>query len=212
MAWSPDGAKFAIFGVAALYSADSQGGAPEKLVDQGGYGGLDWTKWSATGGGSVGRGAASPRGPTRGDLRGELVGRAVVGEDLGGVAHLLAGGYLRVHAQRGLVRGQVPRRLEPRELRRARAHHHPDRVAAGSEPGFDQTDRVEDHDGRAAGGDARLDRGPHPGVEDRFELFQRGRIGHHQVPEAAPVDRPVAAQQVRAEARGDRRVSAVPAA
>jgi dipeptidyl aminopeptidase/acylaminoacyl peptidase len=44
VAWSPDGGKVAIFGVAALYSVDSQGGAPEKLVDQGGYGGLDWTK------------------------------------------------------------------------------------------------------------------------------------------------------------------------
>jgi Tol biopolymer transport system component len=42
--WSPDGSKLAIFGVAALYIVDAKGGPPDKLVDQGGYGGLDWTK------------------------------------------------------------------------------------------------------------------------------------------------------------------------
>ena len=44
VAWSPDGSKLAIFGVAALYVVDGHGGPTEKLVDQGGYGGLDWTK------------------------------------------------------------------------------------------------------------------------------------------------------------------------
>jgi Tol biopolymer transport system component len=44
VAWSPDGAKLAIFGVAALYVVDSKGGPTEKLVDQGGYGGLDWSR------------------------------------------------------------------------------------------------------------------------------------------------------------------------
>jgi Tol biopolymer transport system component len=44
VAYSPDGTKMAIFGVAALYLVDAQGGQPDKLVDQGGYGGLDWTK------------------------------------------------------------------------------------------------------------------------------------------------------------------------
>jgi Tol biopolymer transport system component len=44
VAWSPDGSKLAIFGVAALYVVDSAGGPTEKLVDQGGYGGLDWTR------------------------------------------------------------------------------------------------------------------------------------------------------------------------
>jgi Tol biopolymer transport system component len=44
VAWSPDGTKLAVFGVAALYVVDAKGGATEKLVDQGGYGGLDWTK------------------------------------------------------------------------------------------------------------------------------------------------------------------------
>jgi Tol biopolymer transport system component len=44
VSWSPDGAKLAIFGVAALYVVDSAGGPTEKLVDQGGYGGLDWTR------------------------------------------------------------------------------------------------------------------------------------------------------------------------
>ena len=44
VAWSPDGAKLAIFGVAALYVVDAKGGPTQKLVDQGGYGGLDWTK------------------------------------------------------------------------------------------------------------------------------------------------------------------------
>jgi Tol biopolymer transport system component len=43
VAWSPDGSKLAIFGVAALFIVDSKGGPTEKLVDQGGYGGLDWT-------------------------------------------------------------------------------------------------------------------------------------------------------------------------
>jgi Tol biopolymer transport system component len=42
--WSPDGTKLAIFGVAALYVVDAKGGPTDKLVDQGGYGGLDWTK------------------------------------------------------------------------------------------------------------------------------------------------------------------------
>jgi Tol biopolymer transport system component len=42
VAWSPDGTKLAIFGVAALYVADGKGGPTDKLVDQGGYGGLDW--------------------------------------------------------------------------------------------------------------------------------------------------------------------------
>jgi Tol biopolymer transport system component len=44
LAWSPDGTKLAVFGVAALYVADAKGGPTEKLVDQGGYGALDWSK------------------------------------------------------------------------------------------------------------------------------------------------------------------------
>ena len=44
VAWSPDGSKLAIFGVAALYVVDAKGGPTDKLVDQGGYGGLDWTR------------------------------------------------------------------------------------------------------------------------------------------------------------------------
>jgi len=44
VAWSPDGAKLAIFGVAALFIVDAKGGPTDKLVDQGGYGGLDWTR------------------------------------------------------------------------------------------------------------------------------------------------------------------------
>jgi Tol biopolymer transport system component len=44
VAWSPDGTKLAIFGVAALYVVDAKGGPPDKLVDQGGYGALDWAR------------------------------------------------------------------------------------------------------------------------------------------------------------------------
>jgi Tol biopolymer transport system component len=44
VAWSPDGAKMAIFGIGALYLVDSKGGPTTKLVEQGGYGGLDWTR------------------------------------------------------------------------------------------------------------------------------------------------------------------------
>jgi dipeptidyl aminopeptidase/acylaminoacyl peptidase len=44
VAWSPDGSKLAIFGVAALLVVDSKGGPTEKLTQQGGYGGLDWTR------------------------------------------------------------------------------------------------------------------------------------------------------------------------
>ena len=44
VAWSPDGSKLAIFGVAALYVVDAKGGPTDKLVDQGGYGGLDWSR------------------------------------------------------------------------------------------------------------------------------------------------------------------------
>jgi hypothetical protein len=44
VAWSPDGSRLAIFGVAALYVVDSKGGPTQKLVEQGGYGGLDWTR------------------------------------------------------------------------------------------------------------------------------------------------------------------------
>jgi WD40 repeat protein len=44
VAWSPDGSKLAIFGVAALYLVDARGGPTDKLTDQGGYGGLDWTR------------------------------------------------------------------------------------------------------------------------------------------------------------------------
>jgi len=44
VAWSPDGTKLAIFGVAALYVVDGKGGPTDKLVDQGGYGGLDWSR------------------------------------------------------------------------------------------------------------------------------------------------------------------------
>jgi Tol biopolymer transport system component len=43
VAFSPDGAKLAIFGVAALFLVDANGGPTDKLTDQGGYGGLDWT-------------------------------------------------------------------------------------------------------------------------------------------------------------------------
>jgi Tol biopolymer transport system component len=44
VAWSPDGLKLGIFGVAGLFVVDSKGGPTDKLTDQGGYGGLDWTK------------------------------------------------------------------------------------------------------------------------------------------------------------------------
>ena len=44
VAWSADGGKLAIFGVAALYIVDAKGGATDKLTDRGGYGGLDWTR------------------------------------------------------------------------------------------------------------------------------------------------------------------------
>jgi len=44
VAWSPDGSKLGIFGVAALFVVDAKGGPTDKLVDQGGYGGLDWTR------------------------------------------------------------------------------------------------------------------------------------------------------------------------
>jgi len=44
VAWSPDGAKLAIFGVAALFVVDAKGGPTDKLTDQGGYGGLDWAR------------------------------------------------------------------------------------------------------------------------------------------------------------------------
>ena len=43
VAWSADGGKVAIFGVAALYVVDAKGGPTDKLTDRGGYGGLDWT-------------------------------------------------------------------------------------------------------------------------------------------------------------------------
>jgi Tol biopolymer transport system component len=43
-AWSPDGAKLAIFGIGALYLVDSKGGTTTRLTEQGGYGGLDWTR------------------------------------------------------------------------------------------------------------------------------------------------------------------------
>jgi Tol biopolymer transport system component len=43
IAFSPDGARLAIFGVAALFMVDANGGPTDKLTDQGGYGGLDWT-------------------------------------------------------------------------------------------------------------------------------------------------------------------------
>jgi Tol biopolymer transport system component len=44
VAWSPDGSRLTVLGVAALYVVDAKGGPTEKLVDQGNYGGLDWTK------------------------------------------------------------------------------------------------------------------------------------------------------------------------
>jgi Tol biopolymer transport system component len=43
VAFSPDGSRLAVFGVAALFLVDSNGGPTDKLTDQGGYGGLDWT-------------------------------------------------------------------------------------------------------------------------------------------------------------------------
>lgn len=43
VAFSQDGSRLAIFGVAALFIVDATGGTPAKLTDQGGYGGLDWT-------------------------------------------------------------------------------------------------------------------------------------------------------------------------
>jgi Tol biopolymer transport system component len=44
VAWAPDGSAMAIFGVGALYLADASNGQVARLVDQGGYGGLDWTR------------------------------------------------------------------------------------------------------------------------------------------------------------------------
>lgn len=42
VAWSPTGQHVAILGASALYVVDAQGGTPRKLIDQGGYGGMDW--------------------------------------------------------------------------------------------------------------------------------------------------------------------------
>ena len=44
VAFSPDGAQVAIYGVAALFLVDAKGGSTQKLTDMGGYGGLDWTR------------------------------------------------------------------------------------------------------------------------------------------------------------------------
>ena len=44
VAFSSDGSRLAIFGVAALFVVDASGGQVSKLTDQGGYGGLDWTR------------------------------------------------------------------------------------------------------------------------------------------------------------------------
>jgi Tol biopolymer transport system component len=44
VAWSPDGSKLAVLGIAALYVVDVKGGPTEKLTEQGNYGGVDWTK------------------------------------------------------------------------------------------------------------------------------------------------------------------------
>jgi Tol biopolymer transport system component len=44
LAWSPDGSKLAVLGIAGLYLVDAKGGAPEKVVGQGNYGSVDWTK------------------------------------------------------------------------------------------------------------------------------------------------------------------------
>ena len=44
VAWSPDGSRLGIFGLAALFVVDAKGGPVTRLVDQGGYGGLDWTR------------------------------------------------------------------------------------------------------------------------------------------------------------------------
>jgi hypothetical protein len=41
--WSPHGAHLAIYGISALYTVEAKGGQPWKLLEQGGYGGLDWT-------------------------------------------------------------------------------------------------------------------------------------------------------------------------
>ncbi len=43
VAFSPDGSRLAVFGVAALFMVESSGGPTDKLTEQGGYGGLDWT-------------------------------------------------------------------------------------------------------------------------------------------------------------------------
>jgi hypothetical protein len=42
--WSPDGTHVALFGTTALYVVETKGGQPQKLVDQGAYGRLDWTR------------------------------------------------------------------------------------------------------------------------------------------------------------------------
>ena len=44
VAWAPDGSRLAVFGVAALYIVDPRNGSSGKLVEQGGYGALDWTR------------------------------------------------------------------------------------------------------------------------------------------------------------------------
>ncbi len=44
VAWSADGTRLAIFGVGGLFVSDLSGGSPQKIVDQGGYGGVDWTR------------------------------------------------------------------------------------------------------------------------------------------------------------------------
>ncbi len=45
LTWASDGSRLAVFGVSALYVVDATpNGKVERIVNQGGYGGLDWTK------------------------------------------------------------------------------------------------------------------------------------------------------------------------
>ena len=44
VAWSPDGSRLAVFGSPRCTWSTRAAGTPSKLVDQGGYGGLDWTR------------------------------------------------------------------------------------------------------------------------------------------------------------------------
>ncbi len=137
---------------------------------------------------------AEELGPEGFDRRPKLVEGAVVGQDVVGLSALLLERPLDLLAGGEALRPTTlaKPRAGPAGSRARRRRRRPSRRAYPSPPhrGSRRRGRWRHPPPAGLAGDGLLERLPHRGVEDRFEVAERARVGEDDRPEGPAVDRP----------------------